>query len=210
MASSAASVVGPGFVRIIECQDGRTTPGQVLERGEKFLRLAPFPFGDTFCAGSQRIDDQDIKGRERKLLPRLFVSERRQPLSRKTAWALRHANWMGIKNLGFIEDQPSRWTGDLDILGTFADLPALIDKYNIGQVFIALPLSRYDDARRVFDMSAGPAWQTARYFAFTFYLDRDGKAVASFPQQFDRVVSAGTRSLSDMLAATPAATRAPR
>jgi hypothetical protein len=42
-------------------------------------------------------------------------------------------------------------------------------------------------ARRVFDMSAGPAWETARYFAFTFYLDRDGKAVASFPQRFDRV-----------------------
>ena len=42
-------------------------------------------------------------------------------------------------------------------------------------------------ARRVFDMSAGPAWETARYFAFTFFLDRDGKAVASFPQRFDRV-----------------------
>jgi Undecaprenyl-phosphate glucose phosphotransferase len=73
-------------------------------------------------------------------------------VARKTAWALRHASWMGIKNLGFVEDQPNRWTGDLDILGTFADLPRLIEKYNIGQVFIALPLSRYDDARRVFDI----------------------------------------------------------
>jgi Undecaprenyl-phosphate glucose phosphotransferase len=73
-------------------------------------------------------------------------------VARKTAWAIRHANWMGIKNLGFIEDQPNRWTGDLDILGTFDDLPGLIEKYNIGQVFIALPLSRYDDARRVFDV----------------------------------------------------------
>jgi hypothetical protein len=42
-------------------------------------------------------------------------------------------------------------------------------------------------AHRVFEVSAGPAWATARYFAFTFYLDRDGKAVASFPQRFDRV-----------------------
>src|SRR6266850_1717438 len=42
-------------------------------------------------------------------------------------------------------------------------------------------------SRRVFDMSAGPAWETARYFAFTFSLDRDGKVVASFPQRFDRV-----------------------
>jgi Undecaprenyl-phosphate glucose phosphotransferase len=73
-------------------------------------------------------------------------------VARKTARALRRANWMGIKNLGFIEDQPSRWTADLDIMGQFADLPALIAKYNVAQVFIALPMSRYDDARRVYDI----------------------------------------------------------
>jgi Undecaprenyl-phosphate glucose phosphotransferase len=73
-------------------------------------------------------------------------------VARKTAWAIRHANWMGIKTLGFVEDQPNRWTGDLDILGTFDELPSLISKYNIGQVFIALPLSRYDDVRRVFNV----------------------------------------------------------
>ena len=39
-------------------------------------------------------------------------------VARKTARALRHASWMGIKNIGFVEDQPSRWTSDLDILGT--------------------------------------------------------------------------------------------
>jgi Undecaprenyl-phosphate glucose phosphotransferase len=73
-------------------------------------------------------------------------------VARKTARALRHASWMGIKNLGFVEDQPSHWTSDLDILGTTADLPRLIEQYNIGHVFIALPLSRYHDARRVFDV----------------------------------------------------------
>ena len=31
-------------------------------------------------------------------------------VARKTAWALRHASWMGIRNLGFVEDQPNRWT----------------------------------------------------------------------------------------------------
>ena len=30
---------------------------------------------------------------------------------------------IGIKNLGFVEDNPSRWTDDLNILGTSADLP---------------------------------------------------------------------------------------
>ena len=42
-------------------------------------------------------------------------------------------------------------------------------------------------ARRVFDIAAGPAWDAARYFAFTFVLEREGKTVASFPQRYDRV-----------------------
>jgi Undecaprenyl-phosphate glucose phosphotransferase len=72
-------------------------------------------------------------------------------VARKTAIALRHASWMGIRNLGFVEDQPNRWTSDLNILGTTHDLPALINRYGIGHVFISLPLSRYHEARQVFD-----------------------------------------------------------
>jgi Undecaprenyl-phosphate glucose phosphotransferase len=73
-------------------------------------------------------------------------------VGRKTANALRHANFMGIKTLGFIEDQPNRWTSDLDVLGAIADLPRLVRKYQVDHVFIALPLSRYHEARRVFDI----------------------------------------------------------
>jgi Undecaprenyl-phosphate glucose phosphotransferase len=58
---------------------------------------------------------------------------------------------MGIRNLGFVEDQPNHWTSDLDILGTTADLPQLVAKYGIEHVFISLPLSRYHEARHVFD-----------------------------------------------------------
>src|SRR5262249_27762468 len=72
-------------------------------------------------------------------------------VARKTAMALHHASWMGIRNLGFVEDQPNRWTSDLNILGMTADLPALIHKYNVGHIFISLPLNRYDEARHVFD-----------------------------------------------------------
>jgi Undecaprenyl-phosphate glucose phosphotransferase len=72
-------------------------------------------------------------------------------VARKTARSLRVTSWLGIKNVGFIEDQPTHWTGDLDILGTIADLPRLVEKYQVSHVFICLPLSRYDDARRVFD-----------------------------------------------------------
>src|SRR5438067_5348745 len=69
-------------------------------------------------------------------------------VARRTARALRHASWMGFKNIGFIEDQPSRWASDLDVLGTVADLPGLVEKYTISHIFIALPMSRYQDVRR--------------------------------------------------------------
>jgi len=75
-------------------------------------------------------------------------------VARKTARALLNANWMGIKNLGFVDDQPSNWTGDLDILGTTADLPQLIRQYGIEHVFIALPMTRFHEARHVYDVLA--------------------------------------------------------
>jgi Undecaprenyl-phosphate glucose phosphotransferase len=59
---------------------------------------------------------------------------------------------MGIHVLGHVEDQPSRWTDDLNILGTTEELPYLIEKFRIGHVFICLPLGRYHEARRVFDI----------------------------------------------------------
>lgn len=43
-----------------------------------------------------------------------------------------------------------------------------------------------DTARRAIDVLAGPAWEKARYFAFTFNVEREGKIVASFPQRWDR------------------------
>ena len=72
-------------------------------------------------------------------------------VARRTARALRQTSWLGIKNIGFVEDQPTRWTSDLDILGTTADLQRLVDKYRVSHVFIALPMNRYEEARRVFD-----------------------------------------------------------
>ena len=41
-------------------------------------------------------------------------------------------------------------------------------------------------ARRAIDVLAGPAWDQARYLAFTFNVERDGKIAASFPQRYDR------------------------
>ena len=43
-----------------------------------------------------------------------------------------------------------------------------------------------DVARRAIDVLAGPAWDSARYFGFTFNVERDGKIAVSFPQRWDR------------------------
>lgn len=72
--------------------------------------------------------------------------------ARKTATALRGATWMGFRNVGYVEDNPTRWSSDLDILGTVGDLPALIDRYKIDHVFICLPMNRFNEARQVFDV----------------------------------------------------------
>jgi Undecaprenyl-phosphate glucose phosphotransferase len=71
-------------------------------------------------------------------------------VARKTARVLRRTTWLGIKNVGFVEERAGNLSRDLDILGGFTDLPALIQKYKVEHVFIALPMNRYDDARRVF------------------------------------------------------------
>ncbi|HTU18998.1 MAG TPA: undecaprenyl-phosphate glucose phosphotransferase [Gemmataceae bacterium] len=70
--------------------------------------------------------------------------------ARKMARALQRVSWLGMKNIGFVDEQTNRLSGDLDVLGGFADLPELIEKYGVQHVFVALPLDRTDDARRVF------------------------------------------------------------
>lgn len=41
-------------------------------------------------------------------------------------------------------------------------------------------------AARAINVMAGPAWDKARYFSFSFNVERDGKIAVSFPQQWDR------------------------
>lgn len=43
-----------------------------------------------------------------------------------------------------------------------------------------------DVAHRAIDVLAGPAWDDARYLAFTFNVEREGKIVASYAQRWDR------------------------
>jgi hypothetical protein len=41
-------------------------------------------------------------------------------------------------------------------------------------------------AQRAIDVLAGPAWNDARYFAFTFAVEREGKIVSAWAQRWDR------------------------
>ena len=72
-------------------------------------------------------------------------------LARVTVRTLRVVNWSGIQPVGFVEDEAHRNAGaDLPVLGSIAELPELVEKHHIEHVFVALPLNRYADARRVF------------------------------------------------------------
>src|ERR1700686_1488461 len=52
-------------------------------------------------------------------------------------------------------------------------------------LFAAAP-SPDDLAKHTIDVQAGKAWEKARYFAFTFDVDRGDTRVVSFPQRWDR------------------------
>ncbi len=72
-------------------------------------------------------------------------------LARRTARSLSQVSWTGIQTVGYVEDDPGKWPTDLPVLGTIDRLTDLVERHHIEHVFIALPLNRYADARRVFD-----------------------------------------------------------
>lgn len=72
-------------------------------------------------------------------------------LARRTARTLRAVSWSGIQPVGYVEDEGHRGpAADLPVVGSIAELPELVERHHIEHVFIALPLNRYTDARRVF------------------------------------------------------------
>ena len=73
-------------------------------------------------------------------------------VARRTARGITHAGWTGMHVLGFIEDESTRWTSDLHILGKVSDLPRLVLEHGISQVFIALPIARYAEVRRIYEV----------------------------------------------------------
>nr|BAL54179.1 sugar transferase [uncultured Planctomycetota bacterium] len=74
--------------------------------------------------------------------------------ARRLARSLVRHRWTGLRLYGYIEDRPNRWSRDLYIVGSIADLPRLVEQKGIRQVFIALPFKRFEEARRVFAVLA--------------------------------------------------------
>ena len=73
-------------------------------------------------------------------------------LARRTARTLHSISWSGIQTVGFVEDEAHRVPdGPCPSSAAIAELPELVERHHIEHVFIALPLNRYADARRVFD-----------------------------------------------------------
>ena len=72
-------------------------------------------------------------------------------LARRTVRALQQSPWTGIQTVGYVEDDPDKRPADLPVVGPIAELPQLIVKMHIEHVFIALPMNRYAEARRVFN-----------------------------------------------------------
>ena len=57
--------------------------------------------------------------------------------ARRLDRTLRKLRWLGIVNVGFVEERQSPLSNDLSILGSFEELPRLIEEKAVSHVFIA-------------------------------------------------------------------------
>jgi exopolysaccharide biosynthesis polyprenyl glycosylphosphotransferase len=74
-------------------------------------------------------------------------------LAQGVSQALRSNVWLGIDPVGFVDDEsadPNRFAPAA--LGPIEKLPELVERLEADYVFVALPLERYADVRRVFDL----------------------------------------------------------
>jgi len=74
-------------------------------------------------------------------------------LARRTAASLQRSAWMGIQTVAYVEDYPEavQSQASLPVIGPIAELAHLVKQHHIEHVFIALPMNRFGEARRVFD-----------------------------------------------------------
>ncbi|HEY2784248.1 MAG TPA: undecaprenyl-phosphate glucose phosphotransferase, partial [Fimbriiglobus sp.] len=73
-------------------------------------------------------------------------------LARRTVQGLNAAGWTGIRPVAFVDDHANPNSTAISVAGRIDELPKLVETLHVEHVFIALPLNRYADARRVFDV----------------------------------------------------------
>lgn len=69
--------------------------------------------------------------------------------------ALRRNNWLGIQPVGFVDDVDPDSDRTVPVVGTIDDLARLVDEHGIHFVFVALPLRRFAENKRIFRMLSG-------------------------------------------------------
>ena len=72
-------------------------------------------------------------------------------LARLTARLLEQSPAMGIQVVAHVEDDPTAHRCDKPVVGPYSNLPKLVEELHIEHVFIALPMNRYAEVRKVFD-----------------------------------------------------------
>ncbi|MGL4419099.1 MAG: undecaprenyl-phosphate glucose phosphotransferase, partial [Gemmataceae bacterium] len=73
-------------------------------------------------------------------------------LARRTARSLQDSTWLGIRTVAYVDDHSTGIIADYPVLASLDRLPELVLEHHIEHVFIALPMNRYADVRRVFDL----------------------------------------------------------
>lgn len=70
-------------------------------------------------------------------------------LARTVERSLRSNNWVALEPIGFVDD-PISSCHRSPTVGGIDDLPELIERHQVSYVFVALPLDRYADTKRIF------------------------------------------------------------
>jgi Undecaprenyl-phosphate glucose phosphotransferase len=70
-------------------------------------------------------------------------------VAQKLARALAENSWTGLRVVGFVDDGGRTQVGGVPLLGPIERLGQIVDDYQIAYVFVALPLDRYAELRRV-------------------------------------------------------------
>jgi Undecaprenyl-phosphate glucose phosphotransferase len=88
-----------------------------------------------------------LRGRGFNPSPALIVGGGR--MAQKLAQTLRSSAWTGLEPIGFVDDGPCRTIQGLPVLGTISELADIAECRRVAYVFVALPLSQYDQMRSV-------------------------------------------------------------